>query len=85
MEPLMDNADGEKIYELRDEFLGGKIIYTNIRPALGHLRSKHQRSIQIKTDGNVKLSQFMKIILFVQGNPDNPNVGQFLLETVPLH
>ena len=85
MEPLMDNTDGEKIYELRDEFLGGKIIYTNIRPALGHLRSKHQRSIQIKTDGNVKLSQFMKIILFVQGNPDNPNVEQFLLETVPLH
>lgn len=84
-EPLMHNDQNEPIRELRDEFVGGKVIYTNIQPALNQLRSQHQQSIRVTTDGNVTLTQFMNIVLHIQGNPDNPNVQTFLLDQVPLN
>ena len=82
---LLKEQTNEPINELRDEFLGGKVIYTNIQPALSRLRSMHQQAIRVTTDGNVKLTQFMNIVLHIQGNPDNPNVQKFLLDQVPVN
>lgn len=84
-EPLMLNEANEPIRELRDEILGGKAIYTNIQPALSGLKSAKQQSIRITTDGDVKVMQFINIVLHIQGNPENPNVQKLLLDTVPLH
>ncbi|MBQ1267375.1 MAG: hypothetical protein IIY06_11580 [Proteobacteria bacterium] len=84
-EPLMLNEANEPIFELRDEFLGGKVIYTNIQPALSGLKSAKQQSIRITTDGNVKVEQFINIVLHIQGDRENPNVQKLLLDTVPLH
>jgi len=83
--PLLGQTDGSAaVTEIRDDVLGGRILFQNLTPAFAKMRADRQSTLKLMPDGDVSIGDFLTVALQVRGSADYPNVEKLLLDKVSL-